>query len=129
MKCPNCGKENPDSALICDCGYNFDTKKMETNNSSQLSDINHSGGFFSFDKMLSVSLIKILYILGALGIIIFSIVIFIRGSQARYGGSAILLSGVAYLVLGNLLWRIFCEGIIIIFKIHEKLSEIERKMK
>ena len=25
IKCPSCGLINPDSALLCDCGYNFDT--------------------------------------------------------------------------------------------------------
>ena len=28
MKCPNCGLINPDSALGCDCGYNFEDKKI-----------------------------------------------------------------------------------------------------
>ena len=31
MKCPNCGLENPDSAIKCDCGYNFDKKSKESN--------------------------------------------------------------------------------------------------
>ena len=29
MKCPNCGLENPESALRCDCGYNFSNKTVE----------------------------------------------------------------------------------------------------
>lgn len=29
MKCPKCHLENPDNALICDCGYNFATKEKE----------------------------------------------------------------------------------------------------
>ena len=28
MKCRICGLENPPEALICDCGYNFELKKM-----------------------------------------------------------------------------------------------------
>ena len=28
MKCPNCGLINPESALNCDCGYNFDYNKI-----------------------------------------------------------------------------------------------------
>ena len=23
MECPNCGLENPDTAILCDCGYDF----------------------------------------------------------------------------------------------------------
>ena len=26
MQCPNCRLVNPDSALLCDCGYNFETQ-------------------------------------------------------------------------------------------------------
>lgn len=30
MKCPNCGLENPDTALRCDCGYDFASGQMKT---------------------------------------------------------------------------------------------------
>ncbi len=29
MKCPNCGLINPDTAYKCDCGYNFETRKVD----------------------------------------------------------------------------------------------------
>ena len=29
MKCPNCGLINPDSALRCDCGYDFPSATMK----------------------------------------------------------------------------------------------------
>ncbi len=28
MKCPKCGLINPDTALRCDCGYDFASKEM-----------------------------------------------------------------------------------------------------
>jgi len=28
-KCPKCGLINPDTTIICDCGYNFETGSME----------------------------------------------------------------------------------------------------
>lgn len=31
MKCPNCGLENPENALQCDCGYHFDQRKIVDN--------------------------------------------------------------------------------------------------
>ena len=79
--------------------------------------------------MVSGSLIKILYALGAIGITIFSFVMFSNASQSRYGGTGLFLLGLGYLILGNLFWRIICEGIIIIFKIFEKLNQIESKLK
>jgi hypothetical protein len=30
MKCPRCGLFNPESALRCDCGYDFETKTIQT---------------------------------------------------------------------------------------------------
>lgn len=29
MQCPQCKLYNPDGAMRCDCGYDFDTKKFE----------------------------------------------------------------------------------------------------
>jgi len=29
MKCPNCSLFNPDSAFLCDCGYNFKDSRQE----------------------------------------------------------------------------------------------------
>jgi hypothetical protein len=29
-KCPNCQLDNPDIVQICDCGYNFSTKQIES---------------------------------------------------------------------------------------------------
>ncbi|HCX73032.1 MAG TPA: hypothetical protein DHM37_04870 [Candidatus Cloacimonas sp.] len=87
------------------------------------------GGFWSFDKIVSGSLIKFLYALGAIGITIFSFVMFSNASQSKYGGTGLFLLGLGYLILGNLFWRIICEGIIIIFKIFEKLNQIESKLK
>ena len=35
------------------------------------------------------------------------------------------VQGAFLLVLGNLVWRILCEGWIVLFVIHEKLADIE----
>jgi hypothetical protein len=32
IKCTNCGLINPENALKCDCGYNFDKKEIEAAN-------------------------------------------------------------------------------------------------
>ena len=105
-----------------------DYSKTETHIDSTKNYQKTEGGFWSFDKMVSSSLIKSLYILGALGITIFSFVMFSNASEAKSGGAWLVLLGLIYLIIGNLLWRIVCEGTIIIFKIFDKLNQIESKI-
>ena len=123
MKCPNCGLDNPDSTIICDCGYNFVKReigsKLEENIKNPNIQNENKGSFWSFDKMVSGRLIKILYILGLISITISGFTMF------RYSG---FLLGLVMIVIGNLFWRIMCEAIIIVFKIFEKLNQIEHKL-
>ena len=81
-------------------------------------------GFFSFGTMVSGSLIKILYIIG---ILLITISGFILMSQ----DDDLVLLGLILIVVGNLFWRIICEGLIVIFSLHETsvsiLKELKRK--
>jgi hypothetical protein len=45
MKCPNCGLINPDSALRCDCGYDFEDKKIKQ---KYISDKGKRKGFLNY---------------------------------------------------------------------------------
>lgn len=85
--------------------------------------------FLSFDKMMTPIIIKIVYyillvlvILGALGTII-------QGANAPYGGGGIVISGLLMLVLGPIGVRLYCELMILFFKIYEKLNAIHDEMK
>jgi hypothetical protein len=98
-------------------------------------------GFFSFRRMISPSLIKILYVAGALVITLGGILYIGTGldhSQIPvgrgyvpligYGGAQtalILLAGLAIIVGGNLFWRILCESWIVLFSIHETLISMD----
>ena len=70
--------------------------------------------------MISGTLIKILYVLGMIGITIAGIMVFVQASN---------LIGLAIIIFGNLLWRIFCEGLVLLFSIHDTLNAIEKKIK
>jgi hypothetical protein len=37
VKCPNCGLINPETALRCDCGYNFDLGGMDESSVASVS--------------------------------------------------------------------------------------------
>lgn len=92
--------------------------------------------FLSFRRMISPSLIVLLYVLGAIGITIAGFLTIIDAVEARrsvWGGPGVMwtgiLSGIAIIVLGNLLWRVFCEGLIVLFSIHDLLDSIDRRLR
>lgn len=86
--------------------------------------------FFSFDKMITPTIIKILFWIG-LGIsITVGFTFILSGATARYGGgSGRILIGLLTLVVGPLVVRLQCEFIIVMFKIHETLVLIQTKEK
>ena len=93
------------------------------------------GGFFSFQRLLSADFIRILYFAGMVFITLSGIFMIVGAGQglgveipvdARIPAK---LQGVLLLVLGNLFWRIICEGWIVLFVIHEKLTNIEANTK
>jgi len=96
---------------------------------SESNQIVSEGGFFSFQKMISGILIKILYVIGIIAITIGGILMIAKGSDMRYGGGGIILGGLALIILGNLLWRIICEGWIVIFSMHEGIVSILKELK
>ena len=77
------------------------------------------GSFWAFDKLIAIDLIRLLYLLGALAIIGFSIYLIKEGLDFLWGG--------LLLVFGNIIWRVVCEALAIPFKIYERLCSIEKK--
>ncbi|MCZ7601376.1 MAG: DUF4282 domain-containing protein [Melioribacteraceae bacterium] len=74
--------------------------------------------FFEFKTMVSSILIKVLYVLGVLVVTIYGIISLFSGS---------FMMGLGTIIFGNLFWRLFCEGIIVVFSIHDRLSSIDSK--
>ena len=91
--------------------------------------------FFKFDEFVTPTLITIVYILGVLVITLASLymltTIYSAGSSSWYSKSepswhfenAII--AVAWFIFGNLYWRVFCEIVIVIFKINNHLTSID----
>jgi len=99
-------------------------------------------GFFSFRMLISPIVIKIIYVLGLLGLTIGGIVMIkmgldvmslsaeklnIFGIEVSYNEQ--ILIGIGLIVFGNLLWRLLCEAWILLFGIHDTLGSIERHLK
>lgn len=77
--------------------------------------------FLSFRLMISGLLMKAAYLLGAGGITLASIVAMVAFNS--------FIAGLILLVLGNVIWRVTCEGMILLGNIHDLLVSIEKQGK
>lgn len=133
MRCPKCGLENPTTAMWCDCGYDFTKGKMRnapTATGPAQENLRTGGsGFFSFKTMLSPTIIKVVYAIGMLVITGLGAST-MAGWQLSRGRESLdsrlyAITGLLILIVGNILWRIACEFVILQFSIHELLGSID----
>lgn len=107
---------------------------METQTNTQSNPANKGfnwGDFFSFRKMITLQIIQIVYVIMAIIITIGALIImFNAGGGNDYGYSRSVIPGGAFmgfliLVFGNISWRMWCELIIVFFRINKTLTDIE----
>ena len=79
--------------------------------------------YFSFRWMVSPTLIKIMYFVGVVVITLGPVLNLARGLTPSTFGVLLVA-----LVLGNVIWRVICEALILAFSIHEILASIEDKL-
>src|SRR5699024_3326618 len=91
--------------------------------------------FISFDKMINPTIIKILLSIVVALSGLFAIILIFTGlcqmfsgfGEGFYGFLMVLLD-LASFVVGTLMSRIYCELLIVVFKMQEALSSIDRKL-
>lgn len=76
--------------------------------------------WLNFNDMLTPRIIEIVYMLGLIGIVLISVVMIVDGEA---GGGIILL------LCGSIAWRIWCELMIVVFKINENIQKIANQYK
>jgi len=81
--------------------------------------------FFSFDKMITPLLINIFFWIGIAVSLLTGLGIIVSGLASPFGGGAMVFTGLMILVLGPLAARVYCELLIVIFKIHDSLQVIK----
>lgn len=82
--------------------------------------------FLTFRTMVTPVIIEILFWIGAiLCLIIGAIMIIYGATQYRLGQANYLWQGVLLFVLGPLGVRVYCEILIVFFRINETLTEIK----
>lgn len=82
--------------------------------------------FLAFRTMVTPVIIQILFWVGVALCVIFGIGFMVVGSQ--YGTNGAVLKGLLLLILGPLGVRIYCEILIIFFRINETLTEIKHTL-
>jgi hypothetical protein len=80
--------------------------------------------FLTFKKMITPTIIQILFwVLAGLAIIL-GLVGILKGATSNFGGGSQVLGGLLMLVLGPIAVRVYCEILIVIFRMNETLGEI-----
>ena len=83
------------------------------------------GDFFGFRKMISTGFIKAVYAVGAAILTFGGLIMILFGSSVD---SSSLKIGVLAVTVGNLAWRMICEGVIVFYRIHDTLESINCKI-
>ncbi len=84
------------------------------------------GDFLAFRKMITPTIIQIIFWLGVLVCVIVAFGAIVGGSAMSGTGMGGPLYGLLILVLGPVLVRVYCELLIVLFRIYDSLSAIER---
>ncbi len=126
MKCPQCLTENNVSATkcaVCEQVLNGPRPKP-------VRYMSFYGEYFAFRELVTPQLIKVIYFVGACFITAAGLLsILSPDALDGYMAGPIFtrLGGIAALVMGNLVWRIMCEGAILLFSLHELLVSIDTR--
>ena len=88
--------------------------------------------YFSFHRMITVSFVRGLYVVGfvaltsgSIALIVWAALALDRARIDRALGWRYVAVGATSLLIGNLVWRVFCEIWIVLFSIHDLLVSID----
>ena len=89
------------------------------------------GAYFSFERMITTTFVKVVYFVGFLAITAGGVALAVwAGMQLndaridRVLGWRYLTAGVGLVVIGNIVWRVFCELWVVLFEIHAELVAV-----
>ena len=93
------------------------------------------GGYFSFERMITTMFVKVIYFLGFIALTAAGVALAIwAGMQlndatiSRTLGWRYVAVGVAAVVVGNIVWRVFCELWVVLFEIHSELTSVRHAL-
>lgn len=81
--------------------------------------------FLNFNSMITPNVIKGLFRIGVVICLLAGLIGIINGARAPYGGGMQVIFGILTIIIGPLAVRIYCELLIVIFKINDTLKDIK----
>lgn len=135
MRCVECFFRNPSGALRCRiCGATLPGDTASASSETLAIEATpHRGGFFSFGTLITPACIQVAYVIGAAVITLaglLMVTLVLMGVASEYTNTnrdTLLVGGLTLLGIGNLLWRVLCEMVMLLFRIHEVLLELDDK--
>lgn len=149
VTCQHCGASVSEDSLFCDnCGRPLASKAATGGQSSQSPPppppppwpgasggqgptrplYQEQGGgmrdFLSFRKMITPIIIQIIFWLGVGLCLLAGLVMIVHGATSNFGGGAQVLSGLLLFFFGPIGVRIYCELLIIFFRMNETLTAV-----
>ena len=86
--------------------------------------------FLKFRKMITPTIIQVLFWVGVAGFVIMGLVTMANSFSAR--GFNVLLGffgGLLVMVVGAVIWRVYCELLMLFFRMNETLNDIRDDLK
>ncbi|MFC4402548.1 DUF4282 domain-containing protein [Gracilibacillus xinjiangensis] len=80
--------------------------------------------FLSFDKMITPTIIKVVFWIGLAITVLTGLGTMIAGFNSYYGSGFQVFTGLLTIILGPLVIRIYCELLILMFKMNDALQDI-----
>ena len=83
--------------------------------------------YVAFRKLIAAQVMEILSLVGH--IVLTAVAICLLFTWIPQWSSPWPWAGLSLLVLGNLVWRVICEMVIVLYQIHDRLASIDEKTK
>jgi Domain of unknown function (DUF4282) len=92
-------------------------------------------GYFSFERMITPTFVRVLYFIGFLALTVAGVGLAVwAGLQlndatiSRSMGWRYVAIGVAVVLVGNIVWRVFCELWVVLFGMHSELASVRHAL-
>lgn len=87
------------------------------------------GDILAFRRMITPIIIKIVFWIGLTAILVLGIMVIVDGVSNDSDIGEVIAGSVLILILGPIIWRVFCEILLLTFRIIENLADIRNIIK